>query len=103
MNSSNKISQSKRTKKRILKKYISGDAFKNATLYQKPFWLTQKQIKSKNLTMTMEDVEKDVIPMSFCWVFDTEQKMKMNKKFTTYVYNNANWFSLISYILFWFL
>ena len=26
--------------------------------------LTQKQIKSKDLTMTMEDVEKDVIPVS---------------------------------------
>ena len=31
---------------------------------KKALRLTQKQIKSKNLTMTMEDVEKDVIPVS---------------------------------------
>ena len=50
--------------KRGFKKNVSDDAFKNATLYEKPLRLTQKQIKSKNLTMTMEDVEKHVIPVS---------------------------------------
>ena len=33
-------------------------------LYEGLLRLTQKQIKSKDLTMTMEDVEKDAIPVS---------------------------------------
>ena len=36
---------------------------KDVTLYEKPLRLTQKQIKSKEFCMTMEDVEKDVIPV----------------------------------------
>ena len=39
------------------------NGFKNVTLYEKPFRLTQKQIKSKNHTMTMEGVVKDVMPL----------------------------------------
>ena len=34
-----------------------------ATMSQIPIKVTQKQIKSKKLNMTMEDVEKDVIPI----------------------------------------
>ena len=62
----NKLIKSIKAKglKRGFKKNVSDDAFKNATLYEKPLRLTQKQIKSTNLTMTMEDVEKHVIPMS---------------------------------------
>ena len=37
--------------------------FKDVALYEKPLRLIQKQIKSKNLNMTMKDVEKDVIPL----------------------------------------
>ena len=48
--------------KRGFKKEISDNDFKNVTLYENPLRLTQNQIKSKNHTMTMEDVEKDVIP-----------------------------------------
>ena len=50
--------------KRGFKKEISDNDFKNVTLYENPLRLTQNQIKSKNHTMTMEDVEKDVIPVS---------------------------------------
>ena len=76
--------------KRGFKKEISDNDFKNVTLYENPLRLTQDQIKSKSHTMTMEDVEKDVIPgfsnkresflglyISFdyleqYWLFDTE-------------------------------
>ena len=47
--------------KRGFKNNISDDDFKNLTLDEKPLRITQKQIKSKNLNMTMEDIEKDVI------------------------------------------
>ena len=36
---------------------------KKVPLNEKPFRLTQKQMKSKNFTMTLEDVEKDVIQL----------------------------------------
>ena len=49
--------------KRGFKKYILENGFKNVTLYEEPFRLTQKQIKSKNHTMTMEGVAKDVMPL----------------------------------------
>ena len=38
-------------------------ALKMLLFMKKQFRLTQKQIKSKNHTMTMEDVAKDVIPL----------------------------------------
>ena len=44
--------------------YIYDDAFRNATVYEKQLRLAQKQIKSINVTMKMEDVEKDVAPVS---------------------------------------
>ena len=49
--------------KREFKKEILENDFKNVTLYKNPFRLTQKQIKSKKFNMTMEDVEKGVIPL----------------------------------------
>ena len=49
--------------KRGFKNNISDDDFKNVTLDGKPFRVTQKQIKSTSLNMTMEDVEKDIIPV----------------------------------------
>ena len=47
--------------KKGFKNNILENDLKDVTLYEKPLRLTQKQIKSKNLNMTMEDVEKDVI------------------------------------------
>ena len=55
-------SKSKRLKKGY-KKNINLDDFEMATMSQIPIKVTQKQIKSKKLNMTMEDVEKDVIPI----------------------------------------
>ena len=49
--------------KRGFKNNKPDDDFKNVTLDEKPLRVTQKQIKSKNLNTTMEDVEKDVIPV----------------------------------------
>ena len=49
--------------KKGFKNDILKNDFKDVTLYEKPLRLIQKQIKSKNLNMTMEDVEKDVIPL----------------------------------------
>ena len=49
--------------KRGFKDNILDNDFKNVSLDKKPLRVTQKQIKSKNLNMTMEDVEKDVIPV----------------------------------------
>ena len=49
--------------KRGFKQIILDDDFKSVTPNEKPRSLTEKQIKSKNGTMRMEDVEKDVIPV----------------------------------------
>ena len=49
--------------KRGFKDNILDNDFKNVSLDKKPLRVTQKQIKSKNLNMAMEDVEKDVIPV----------------------------------------
>ena len=49
--------------KRGFKKEILENGFKDVTLYEKPLRLTQKQIKLRNFRMTMEDVNKDVIPL----------------------------------------
>ena len=50
-------------KKKGFKNNILENYFKDTTIYEKPLRITQKQIKSSNLLMTMEDVEKDVIPV----------------------------------------
>ena len=47
--------------KRGFKKYNSDSNFKSVTLYEKSLRIIQKQIKSKNFNMTMENVDKDVI------------------------------------------
>ena len=49
--------------KKGFKNDILKNDFKDVTLYEKPLRLIQKQIKSKNLNMTMEDVGEDVIPV----------------------------------------
>ena len=49
--------------KKGFKNNILENDLKDVTLYEKPLRLTQKQIKSKEFCMTMEDVEKDVIPV----------------------------------------
>ena len=49
--------------KRGFEKEILGNDFKKISLNEKPLRLTQKQIKSKNFKMTMEYVEKDVVPL----------------------------------------
>ena len=62
-----RINQLRFVKAKGLKKGFKNDIlkndFKDVALYEKPLRLIQKQIKSKNLNMTMEDVEKDVIPL----------------------------------------
>ena len=85
--------------KRGFKNNISEDHFKNVTLDEKPFRVTEKQIKSKNLNMTLEDVEKDVIPVysnkresflglhkSFPWGY---RRKKYNLLLLTFRNNNA--------------
>ena len=81
-----RINQLRSVKAKGLKKGFKNNILKNdlkdVTLYEKPLKLIQKQIKSKNLCMAMEDLEKDVIPvrsnkresflglnMSFPWVY----------------------------------
>ena len=49
--------------KREFKKETLENDFKDLTLYEKPLRLTQNQIKLRNFNMTMEDVNKDVIPL----------------------------------------
>ena len=63
MHKSVQISSSKMIKKKGFKNNILENYFKDTTIYEKPLRITQKQIKSSNLLMTMEDVEKDVIPV----------------------------------------
>ena len=63
MHKSVQISSSKKIKKKGFKNNILENYFKDTTIYEKPLRITQKQIKSSNLLMTMEDVEKDVIPV----------------------------------------
>ena len=58
-----RINQLKSIKAKGFKNNISDNDFKNVTLDEKPLRVTQKQVKSKNLAMTMEDVVKDVIPV----------------------------------------
>ena len=58
-----RINQLKSIKAKGFKNNISDNDFKNVTLDEKRLRVTQKQVKSKNLAMTMEDVEKDVIPV----------------------------------------
>ena len=58
-----------------MKNNILENDFKNITLYEKPIRLTQKQIKSKNLSMTMEDV----IPV---YSNKRESFLGLNKSFT---------------------
>ena len=48
--------------KRGFKKGILENGFKDVTLYEKPLRLTQKQTKSKNFNMAMQDEKRDVIP-----------------------------------------
>ena len=62
-----RINQLRSVKAKGLKKEFKNNILKNdlkdVTLYEKPLRLIQKQIKSKNLCMAMEDIEKDVIPV----------------------------------------
>ena len=76
------------------KNNILENDFKEVTLYEKPLRLIQKQILSKNLNMTTEDVEKDVIPVfpnkkesfltliiSFPWVYKGKKYKLLLSKF----------------------
>ena len=60
-----RMSQARSIKAKEIKKGFKNNIlesdFKDVTLYKKPLRLAQKQIKSTNLCMTMEDVEKDFI------------------------------------------
>ena len=60
-----RINQCRSVKAKRLKKAFKNNGlendFKDTILYEKPLRITQKQIKSTNLFMTTEDVEKDVI------------------------------------------
>ena len=62
-----RINQLRSIKAKRIKKGFKNDIldhyFKNVTLDEKSLRLTQKQIKSKSLKMTIEYVEKDVIPV----------------------------------------
>ena len=62
-----RINQLRSVKAKGLKKEFKNNILKNdlkdVTLCEKPLRLIQKQIKSKNLCMAMEDIEKDVIPV----------------------------------------
>ena len=62
-----KINQLRLVKAKGLKKGFKNNIlendFKDKSRYEKPLRLTQKQIKSKKFCVTMEDVEKDVIPV----------------------------------------
>ena len=62
-----RINQLRLVKAKGLKKgfrnNILENDFKYAILYEKPLRLIQKHIKSKSFCVTMEDVEKDVIPV----------------------------------------
>ena len=59
------MSQARSIKAKEIKKGFKNNIlesdFKDVTLYKKPLRLAQKQIKSTNFCMTMEDVEKDFI------------------------------------------
>lgn len=48
--------------KKGYKTYILEGTFKNTSLHEKTFKITQKRIKSKNLKMTIIDEEKKAIP-----------------------------------------
>ena len=61
------MNQARSIKATVLKKGFKNNIlendFEDVSLYEIPLRSTQKQVKSKNLCMTMEDVEKKLIPV----------------------------------------